>query len=66
MPHIGKVKVDVAYGGMFYVIADADQVGLSLVPDEAGEITRVGEMIKAATIEQLPSRCTRRIPRSGA
>ena len=53
VPHIGKVKVDVAYGGMFYVIADAEQVGLTLVPDEGKEITRIGEMIKAATIEQL-------------
>lgn len=53
VPNIGKVKVDVAYGGMFYVIADADQVGLSLTPDEGGEITRIGEMIKAASVEQL-------------
>ncbi len=53
VPELGTVKVDVAYGGMFYVIADADQVGLSLAPDEAREITRVGEMIKAATQEQL-------------
>lgn len=53
VPQLGKVKVDVAYGGMFYVIADADQVGLSLNPDEARDITRIGEMIKAATVEQL-------------
>jgi len=53
VPHIGKVKVDVAYGGMFYVIADADQVGLALAPDEGKEAARIGEMIKAATIEQL-------------
>jgi proline racemase len=53
VPEIGKVRVDVAYGGMFYVIADADQVGLTLAPEEAKEATRVGEMIKAATCEQL-------------
>jgi len=53
VPHLGKVKVDVAYGGMFYVIADADAVGVTLTPDEAGEAARVGEMIKAATVEQL-------------
>lgn len=54
VPEIGKVTVDVSYGGMFYVIADADQLGLDLVPDNGAEITRVGEMIKAATQEQLP------------
>ena len=53
VPQLGEVKVDVAYGGMFYVIADADQVGLSLQPDEAKDITRIGEMIKAATVDQL-------------
>lgn len=51
---LGTVTVDVAYGGMFYVIADATQVGLRLTPDEGREIVRVGEMIKAATREQLP------------
>jgi proline racemase len=53
VPQLGKVIVDVAYGGMFYVIADADQVGLTLTPDTASEITRIGEMIKAATVQQL-------------
>jgi len=54
VPHIGKVKVDVAYGGMFYVIADATQLDMELVPDNAGEICRVSEMIKASAQEQLP------------
>jgi proline racemase len=54
VPHLGKVTVDVAYGGMFYVISDAAQFGLSLVPEEGREIVRIGEMIKAAAQEQLP------------
>jgi len=55
VPKLGTVKVDVAYGGMFYVIADARQLGLELTPDAARDIVRVGEMIKAATREQLPA-----------
>jgi proline racemase len=51
---LGTVTVDVAYGGMFYVIADAEPLGLTLVPDEGREIVRIAEMIKAATQEQLP------------
>jgi proline racemase len=51
---LGTVVVDVAYGGMFYVIADAAPLGLRLVPDEARDLVRVGEMIKAAAREQLP------------
>jgi len=55
VPTLGTVMVDVAYGGMFYVIADAARLGLRLVPDEARDIARLGEMIKAATHEQLPA-----------
>src|SRR3954463_15618208 len=32
VPHLGTVNVDVAYGGMFYVIADAARFGLRLTP----------------------------------
>ena len=46
--------MDVAWGGMFYVIADAAPFGLRLTPDEGRDITRIGELIKAATREQLP------------
>jgi proline racemase len=53
VPTIGTVNVDVAYGGMIYVIADAQTLGLELTPDSAGELARVGEMIKAAAREQL-------------
>jgi proline racemase len=51
---LGRVTVDVAWGGMFYVIADAAAFGLRLTPDEGRDITRIGELIKAATQEQLP------------
>jgi proline racemase len=54
VPELGPVTVDVAWGGMFYVIADAEALGLELIPDRAGEIVRAGEMIKAAAREQLP------------
>jgi proline racemase len=50
---LGRVIVDVAWGGMFYVIADAAPFGLRLTPDEGRDITRIGELIKAATQEQL-------------
>ncbi len=53
VPQLGSVTVDVAYGGMFFVIADAPALGLRLSPDEAGDAVRLGEMIKAATQEQL-------------
>jgi proline racemase len=51
---LGTVVVDVAWGGMFYFIAEAGPLGLRLTPDEGRDIVRVGEMIKAAVREQLP------------
>ncbi|HEY0868276.1 MAG TPA: proline racemase family protein, partial [Fimbriimonas sp.] len=54
VPRLGTIEVDVAYGGMFYVIAEAAQFGLSLTPDEGRDIVRIGEMVKAAAREQLP------------
>jgi len=54
VPKLGTVRVDVAYGGMFYVIAEAEPLGLRITPDEGRDIARLGEMIKAATREQYP------------
>jgi proline racemase len=54
VPNLGTVTVDVAWGGMFYVIADAAPLGLEIVPSQARDLIRVGEMIKAAAREQLP------------
>lgn len=54
VPELGTVRVDVAWGGMFYAIADASAFDLELVPSEGGRIARIGEMIKAAAREQLP------------
>jgi len=54
VPTLGPVTVDVAWGGMFYVIADAAPFGLSLTPNEAGETARIAELIKLAAQQQLP------------
>lgn len=55
VPHLGKVVVDVGWGGMFYVIADVRQFpGLSLIPEHGGEIARISAMIRQAAMEQLP------------
>jgi proline racemase len=52
---IGTLQVDVAYGGMMYCLVDAGALGLSLDRDEARDLVDLGEKIKAASAEQLPS-----------
>ncbi|MDE4142036.1 MULTISPECIES: proline racemase family protein [Rhodobacterales] len=51
---LGTVSVDVAWGGMFFVLANADDLGVDLAADNGKEITRVSEAIRHATAEQLP------------
>lgn len=54
VPHLGKVRVDVGWGGMFYAIADVRQFpGLELKPEHGAEITRVSSLIRQAATEQL-------------
>jgi trans-L-3-hydroxyproline dehydratase len=51
---LGTLTVDVAFGGMWYAIADAHVLGFALEPSEARELSTVGERIRAAAREQLP------------
>jgi proline racemase len=54
VPTLGKVTVDVAWGGMFYVIADVRQFdGLQLLPEQGKELTRVSSLILRAAQDQL-------------
>jgi proline racemase len=55
VPNLGTIKVDVAWGGMMYVLFEGWQVGLNLTPDEGADCVKYGEMVKAATREQYPS-----------
>ncbi len=49
----GTVTVDVAYGGMWYAIADAAALGFAIEPSEARDLSLAGERIRAAAREQL-------------
>jgi trans-L-3-hydroxyproline dehydratase len=51
---LGTITVDIAFGGMWYAIADAHALGFALEPSEARELSRAGEQIRIAAREQLP------------
>ena len=51
---LGTLVVDVAFGGMWYAIADAHALGFALEPSEARELSLAGERIRLAAREQLP------------
>ena len=49
-----KVRVDIAYGGMWYVIVDGADLGLALVPEEGARIRAAGELVKKACQRDYP------------
>jgi trans-L-3-hydroxyproline dehydratase len=51
---LGTLTVDVAFGGMWYAIADAHALGFALEPHEARDLSLAGEQIRVAAREQLP------------
>src|SRR3569623_2050771 len=55
VPGLGTIVVDVAYGGMIYVVVDAAALGFSLARDEARALVELGERLKLAAAAQLPS-----------
>ncbi len=52
VPEIGDVNFDLAYGGNFYAIVNAESVGLELVPERSKDIVRIGSLIRDAIFNQ--------------
>jgi len=50
---LGSLTVDVAYGGMFFPIADAKALGFAVTRDEAKDLIATGLKITAAAVEQF-------------
>ncbi len=53
VPGFGSIKVDVAYGGMTYVLADASDFGVKLLPEEGQKLSELGQILKVATNSQI-------------
>lgn len=51
---LGKARVDIAWGGMFFVIAEAAQFGVDLSSANGAEIVRVSEALRDAAARQNP------------
>ena len=49
----GTIPLDIAYGGMFFGIVDAQALGFQIRPDEARDLATLGEKIRHAAREQF-------------
>jgi proline racemase len=52
-PRWGRIKGDIAFGGVFYAQIDVDQVGLRIVPDAARALAEAGTEIKSLLADQI-------------
>lgn len=51
---VGTVRYDLGFGGAYYAYVDASELGVALVPEEAGRLIDVGRRIKNAVQESDP------------
>jgi len=56
VPDLGRVTVDVAYGGDYYIIVPAERVGLRIVPEEHTRILEVAKKVREAMWSQVEIR----------
>jgi proline racemase len=52
-PRWGRIRTDIAFGGVYYAIVDVDQVQLEIAPAYARDLAEAGIEIKALLAEQV-------------
>ena len=52
-PQWGTIVGDIAFGGVFYALVDAEQIGLAIVPENARELAEAGIALKAILSDQV-------------
>ncbi|HWT37461.1 MAG TPA: proline racemase family protein [Paraburkholderia sp.] len=52
----GTIKVDVAFGGVYYALVDADQVGLAIAPENARQLADLGVRLRTLINDQISIR----------
>jgi proline racemase len=53
MGSYGRLTVDIAFGGAFYIVVPASQVGLRVTPEQTAELVDAGEAIKRVVNDHL-------------
>jgi len=51
VPGLGEVRYDLAFGGAFYAYVEADQLGLTCLPEEVNSLVEKGMAIKRAVMD---------------
>lgn len=54
VPTLGKLTVDIVFGGAFYAVLPAERVGLRVVPQQREQLVAIGEAVKKTVNATLP------------
>ncbi len=52
-PQWGTIRADIAFGGVFYALVDAGEIGLTIAPENARALAEAGIAIKALLSDQI-------------
>lgn len=52
MEGLGRVRFDIAFGGAFYALVEAPELGLELIPENSALLKKTGQQIKLAIMDQ--------------
>jgi proline racemase len=55
-PTWGTITADIAFGGVFYALIDADQIGLTIAPENARELAEAGIALRSIINSQIKIR----------
>ncbi|SHM57226.1 proline racemase [Caldanaerovirga acetigignens] len=53
VPGLGKITADIAFGGSFFAVVDAKQLGIKIEPSNVDDLIKAGMAIKRAANEQI-------------
>lgn len=53
VPELGQITADIAFGGSFFAIVDAKQLGIKIEPSNVDDLIKAGMAIKRAANEQI-------------
>ncbi len=56
VPSLGHLSVDVVYGGLWYVVVEAEQLGLTVASAHIDELLQLGVVIREALNDQIEVR----------
>lgn len=55
-PRWGRIRADIAFGGIYYALADVDQLGLAIAPESARALAEAGIALRRLVADQVPVR----------